>query len=147
MTIERGGRFTDPGRGSGLIGGLQDSTALPDTFTAKDAKRNLKPFKKYGMSTNIKSYAKKTDTQIENMAANAIVRKAIKKGSIKRVKPRTGINYKKYGKKKIAWAKRVMAADNPRAKALRKTRQARRHIRTIRQNREALKKPLFSKNV
>ena len=144
--ISRENRFSDVGRGAGLLGGLRSSTDLPDTFTAKDTKRNLQPFKKFGVP-NMQKFAKKSDTQIENIAANAIVRRGIKRGAIKRHKLRTTVNTKQFGAGQVKWAKNVMAQDSPRAKALRRTRAARQHIKLVRRNRIAMKFPLFSKNV
>lgn len=147
VDITRTNRFTDPARGSGILGGLQGSTRLPDTFTRKDIKRNIKPFKKFGVPQKIQKFARKSDTQLENIAANAIVRRGIKRGAIKRIKPRTTPNRKKFGVKRIQYAKRVMAMDDPRAGQLKRTRAARRHIKSIRRNRAALQHPLFSKDV
>ena len=147
VDVQREARFGDPAQGSGLLGGLQSATALPDTFTRKDIKRNLKPFKKFGVPQKIQKFARKTDTQLENIAANAIVRRGIKRGGIKRRKLRTSFNKKKFGPKKIAYAKRVMSMDNPRAQQLKRTKATRRHIRQIRRNRIAMSKPLFSKDV
>jgi len=147
VDITRENRYQDASKGAGIIGGLRSSTNLPDTFTRKDTQRNLKPFKKFGVPQNIQKFARKSDTQIENVAANAIVKRGIKRGNIKRKKLRTGINKQKFGAKKIDWAKRVMSQDDPRRRALKRTRAARRHIRFVRRNREAMKLPLFSKNV
>lgn len=144
---DRRGRFSDPGRGTGLLTGLQSATSLPDVFTGKDIKRNLKPFKKFGAPQKLRAYGHKTDTQLENIAANAIVRRGLKRGTIKRRKLDTKLNRKKYGTKRLQWAKRLMAQDHPRAQALKKSRAVRQHIRRVRRNREAMKTPLFSKNV
>jgi hypothetical protein len=143
----RSGRFADPQRGSGVLGGLQGSTALPDTFTQKDIKRNLKPFKRFGMPQNIRAFAKKSDTQIENLAATAVVKRGIKQGSIDRKRLRTKPNRKLFNKKQLRFARRVMAKDSPRQQALNKTRAARRHIRMLRRNRAIAKTRLFPKNV
>ncbi len=144
----RQGRFGDNARGQGVGEGLQSSTNLPDTFTQKDIKRNLKPFKKFGVPQKIKRFRKKTDTQIENIAANAIVKRGLKRGSIKRKKvgPKK-INFKRFSKKQVKRARRVMNAENPNRKSLKQTREARQHIRRIRRNRKLASTPLFSRNV
>jgi len=151
----REGRFNDTARGQAIGAGLSGSTALPDTFTAKDTVRNLQPFKKFGVplkkgkkpGRQLRAFKGKTDTQIENIAANAIVRKAIKNGSVKRTKLRTGFNYKKFNRRQIARAKRVMDAESPSAKARKQTQDARNHIKFVRRNRIVMKTPLFSQNV
>jgi hypothetical protein len=149
----RQGRFADSARGAAIGRGLQGSTKLPDTFTGKDTVRNLRPFKKFGMPVKpgqtkpLRMYKGKTDTQIENLAANAVIRKAIKKGSVTRRKLKTGINFKKYKRKEIQRARRVMSQDQPRRRALRQTRDARKHISLIRRNRRVMKTRLYSQNV
>jgi hypothetical protein len=148
MTQEttRAGRFGDAGRGQGIGAGLAGSTALPDTFTKKDIRRNLKEFKQFGVPQKIGKFRKKTDTQIENIAATAIVKRGIKRGDIKRRKLRTKFNRTKFSGKEIKRARRVMNAESPSIKALKQTREARRHIKTVRRNRLVMKTRLYPKN-
>ncbi len=145
---DRTGRFSDTERGSSLLGGrgrggLIGSTDLPDTFTRKDVKRNLKPFKKFGLPQKLGKFRGKTDTQLENLAAQTIVRQGLKRGSLTRKKLRTSVNRKKFSPHQLKRARRVMQNDSPGQQAKKNTRAARKHIRRIRRNREIMKKPLF----
>jgi len=143
----RNDRFADATRGQAIGAGLQSSTNLPDTFTGKDTRRNLKEFKKFGMPQKLSTFARKTDTQIENLAANAIIRKHLKSGDVTRKKYTTNINFKRFKRKEIRRARRVMNADSPKMRARKNTRAARLHIRRIRANRKIMSVPLFHQNV
>lgn len=144
MTFERTqreGRFGDLERGQGILTGFQDTTK--DPIDKKFIKRQLKPFKKFGVPQNLSKLKGMTDTELERLAAKAV----IKNRGVKVNKLRTNVNVQKFGKQNIIRGRKIIAKRkagltvNP--KAAKRTRAARRHILNIRENRRIMKTPLF----
>lgn len=138
MTLDRQNRFApDAQRGGDILAGFQ--RASTDPVNKRFVKRQLKPYKKYGIPQKLTKLKGMSDTQLEKMATKAI----LKRKKVKVNKLRTRINRKRFSTKKVQHAKRVMANPNASKKALRKTRDTRRHIKQIRRNRRVQKSPIW----
>lgn len=74
QTVSRS-RFTaQPGEvGSSIVAGYKDAVA--DKYDKKFVRRNLEPYKKYGLPQKVSKLEGKSDTALYNMAARAVLRK------------------------------------------------------------------------
>lgn len=133
--VQRQGRFTND-QGSGVLPGLSKSSSLTSTVGNKQIKRALKPYRKY-LPKNLGNLKKYSTGELEAIATRAVM----KKRKHKPKKLRTSFNTKQH--KNLKYAKKVMAMENPTRKQLKRTKAARKHIRTIRRNRRVMKLPLW----
>lgn len=142
--IQRQGRFTDVDPGSGVVQGYRDAVAQ-DPFNKKFIARNLKQYgtlKKAGLGNKkgLRKLRGMSDTQLERIAAKAVIQKA----GIKRRKLPTSYNRRKHN---IKWAKNVIArrqaGQSVRKQTLQRTKAARQHVHRINRNRRIMKSPLF----
>lgn len=144
-TDQRQGRFTDPSGGQGIVQGYRDAVK-EDPFNKKFLARNYKEYdvlKKAGLGKpkNIKKKLKgRTDAELENIAAKAVLQKA----GVKRKKLTRKYNTKKHN---IKWAKKVMArraaGQSVKKQTLKRTKAARRHVQWVNRNRKWMSKPKY----
>lgn len=144
MTIQREGRFTDTERGGGIVQGYRDAVR-EDPFNKGFIARNLRQYgtlKRAGVGTKkgLKKLKGLSDTQMENIAAKAVLKKA----KVKTRRLPTRYNRKKHN---VKWAKKVMARRQQglpvKKRALKRTKLARAHVRRIDRNRQVMKKPIY----
>lgn len=133
--IDRVGRFSND-QGSSVLGGMASSSSLQKTLTNKQLKRTLKPYLKY-LPKDLNKLSTYSTGQLEAIATRAVM----KKRKYKPEQLRTSFNAQKFDIKR---AKAVMSMEDPTQKQLRATKDARRHIRTVRQNRIVMKRPLWT---
>ena len=133
--IDRAGRFTND-QGSSYLPGLAKSSSLSSTVNKKQIKRSLKPYRKY-LPKDLGKLKGYSTGELEAIAARAVM----KKRGHKPQDLRTSFNTKKY--QNINYAKKVMAMEDPTKRQLKKTAAARKHIKTIRRNRQVMKLPLW----
>lgn len=143
--VDRTGRFLDADRGGGVYQGYQDALSR-DPFNKKFLARNYKQYdvlKKAGLGKvkNLDKLAGLTDTQLEGIAAKAV----LKQKGYKPKKLQTSYNRKKYN---IRWAKKVMERNQSgatvRKQTLQRTKEARQHIKRINHNRRVMKTRVFA---
>ena len=134
---DRLGRFTDD-QGGNVYAGLREGSVSQQRMSNKQLKKALKPYRKY-LPKNLNKLGKMTTGELEAVAARAVM----KKNKNKPDKLRTGVNKQRFGAKRIAYAKRVMANTDPSKMALKRTADTRKHIRFIRRNRKIMKAPLY----
>lgn len=132
---QRQGRFQDTDRGQGLATGYQD--VAKQGTNKSELQRLIKPYKKYGVPQSLKKYKGMTDTELERLAARAVLKQRGlgRPGGLNLQRLRTKFNK---GRFNIQRAKRVMANPDATRKALRQTREARQHVRRIRANRRVM---------
>lgn len=134
----RTNRFVDESRGVDVLSGFQDASR--DPINKQFLLRQLKPYRKFGVPQQLNKLEGMTDTQLERMAAKAI----LKRRKVQVRKLPTKINRKQHSAREIAAAKRVMSRPNPTRQALRRTADTRRHIKSIRANRRVMRTRLWS---
>jgi hypothetical protein len=137
----RQGRFTQPGSGSGVEQGYQESSQQADTLDQAFVRRNLKPYKtlkRYTTKKGIKGLRNKNFAQLEQLAANAVIAKA----KIKSKPLDTSVNKDKYKPKVLRQARRRLNTipDSWRSGSTsgiqnKRVRRAANHLRQIRRNR------------
>lgn len=127
LRTERAGRFADAQRGQGIVEGYQDAIK-DDPLDRAFINRNLKRYRKFGVPARLAKLKGMDDTQLERMAAVAV----LKRRKVKIEPLRERVNRRQYKPRQLARARSAIRQDIEPGKKLAPVV---RHIRRIRRNR------------
>lgn len=124
---ERIGRFADVERGQSIVEGYQD-VVQQDPIDKAFIQRNLKRYQKFGVPTALAKLRGLSDTELEKMAARAV----LKRRKVKVTPLRVTVDKRRYRTRQLQRARSVIAQGTTPGKGLAPVV---RHIRRVRRAR------------